>query len=832
MRVADSTTFGSLMFHLQRARARQAETQLQLATLKRITAPSDDPVGFGRIVDYKALLATAAQREKALSLASSQLDETDSALSAATDSVMGRVKELAVSMTNVTNGSAERKAAAEELKGLVGQLLEIANRKIGDRALFTGSTTRGRVNGVTIAAPATGAPVTITGGSNDTVKVKVDGVSSGTITLTAGSYTTGASLAAQVESKINADATLAGTGKAVAVSFDTDHLVITSNASGVSSSVTITGGSARNVLGLNGGTTATGNDPFSLGARASAGARNTGGAIIAPGDVTDQSALTFNDYLIKFTGASAYDLYSANSPVAATANAANRGGGLITKSVVNDTGLVTLDDYEVRVKNVYTVTAGANDGLRFDPGTGPVTATLAAGSYTGAELAAEIKAKMETAEPGAKTYTASFNETTGKFSITNDAGNGTDLSLLYANAASTAKSLMGSSGTDQTAIAAGSTATSDVDTTGAAGVTRQTHVFDQALSTNIFNITSANNTLIINDTAGGAGADTTITLTAGSYTGAQLATELAAKLNASRNVANTTAYIVGYESVTARRLTINNPAGNANSLILKFGDSASTAVQILGSTPVTVTDTVGASATTLNSDAGNSAYASGGAIDFDGLRVAITDGGTAVRNGDVFSVVQNATRRASGQFTSGASIAFDGIRVSIDATGAGAGAPGAGDRFHVLTTHLYNGDATDATVEVGDGVTAPTLVNGRTVFAGASGGTDVFTALQGLATAFLSNNVDGIEAAHAAVSIAANQVQDAQGTIGARSNRLLGVKDGLSQFQADIQTLLSNTEDVDFAKAASDLALQQVTLQAAAQSMSSLLQTSLLNFLR
>ena len=831
MRVSDSTTFGSLMFHLQRARARQAETQLQLATLKRITAPSDDPVGFGRIVDYKALLATAAQREKALSLASSQLDETDSALSAATNSVMGRVKELAVSMTNVINGPAERKAAAEELKGLVGQLLEISNRKIGDRALFTGSTTRGRVNGVTIAAPATGAPVTITGGSNDTVKVKVDGVSSGTITLTAGSYTTGASLAAQVESKINADAILAGAGKAVAVSFDTDHLVITSNASGVSSSVTITGGSARNVLGLNGGTTATGNDPFSLGARANAGARNTGGAIIAPGDVTDQSALTFSDYLIKFTSASAYDLYSVNSPVAATAKAANTGGGVIAKSAVIDTGLVTLDDYEVRVKNVYTVTAGANAGLRFDPGTGPVTTTLAAGSYTGAQLAAQLKTALEAAAAG-KTYTVGFDEASGKFTVTNDAGNGTALSLLYANAASTAKALLGSSGTDQTGITAGSTTAGDIDTTGQAGVTRQSNVVDTTLSTNIFNITSANNTLIVNDTAGGAGADTTITLTAGSYTGAQLATELAAKLNASRNAANTTAYTVGYESVASRRLTINNPAGNANSLILKFGDSASTAAQILGSTPVTVTDTVGASATTLNSDAGNSAYASGGGIDFDGLRVAITDGGSAARNGDVFSIVQNATRRASGQFTSGASIAFDGIRVSIDATGAGAGAPGAGDRFHVLTTHLYNGDATDATVEVGDGVTAPTLVNGRTVFAGASGGTDVFAALQGLATAFLSNNVDGIEAAHAAVSVAANQVQDAQGTVGARTNRLSGVKDGLSQFQADVQTLLSNTEDVDFAKAASDLALQQVTLQAAAQSMSSLLQTSLLNFLR
>jgi flagellar hook-associated protein 3 FlgL len=819
------------MFHLQRARSRQAETQLQIASGKRIATPSDDPIGFGKVVDYKTLLAVTAQREQALSLVSSRLDETDSALRIATDSVMGRAKELAVSMTNLTNGPAERKAAAEELKGLIGQLLEIANRKIGDQALFTGATTRGGVAGATLAAPTTGAPVTITGGVTDTLKVSVDGVASGTVTLTSGSYATGTALAAQIQTQINADATLAAAGKAVTVSFDTDHLVVTSNASGGSSGVTVTGGSARNVLGLNGGTTATGADPFSLGARASASARNTGGAVIAPGEVTDRSALTFGDYLIKFTSASAYDLYGVSSPASTSAKAGNTGGGLITKSVVNDTGLVTLDNYEVRVKTVHTVTTGANDGLRFDPGTGPVTATLAAGSYTGAQLATQVKAALE-AVSGGKTYTVGFNDATGKFSITNDTANGATLSLLYANAASTAKALLGSSGADQTGITAGSTATGDNDTAGQAGVTRQSNVVDTTLSTNIFNITSANNRLIVNDTAGGAGADTTITLTTGSYTGAQLATELAGKLNASRNSSNTTAYAVAYESVTARRLTINNPAGNANSLLLKFGDSASTAAQILGSTPVTVTETVGASATTLNSDAGNTAFVSEGNIDFDGLRVALKDGGAAVRNGDAFAVVQNATLRASGLFTSAAPIVFDGIRVSIDSTGAGAGAPVAGDRFHVVTTHSYSGDASDQAVEVGDGVTAPTLLNGRTVFAGASGGTDVFTALQSLATALLSNNVDGIEAAHGAVADAANQVQDAQGTIGARSNRLAGVKDGLAQFQLDVQTLLSNTEDVDFAKAASDLALQQVTLQAAAQSMASLLQTSLLNFLR
>jgi flagellar hook-associated protein 3 FlgL len=104
--------------------------------------------------------------------------------------------------------------------------------------------------------------------------------------------------------------------------------------------------------------------------------------------------------------------------------------------------------------------------------------------------------------------------------------------------------------------------------------------------------------------------------------------------------------------------------------------------------------------------------------------------------------------------------------------------------------------------------------------------------LQSLTRALLSNNVDGIQIAHASLTSATDQVLEAQGAIGARANRLIGIQDGLGQSKADIETLLSGIEDLDFAKAASDLTIQQLALQAAAQSASRVLQTSLLDFLR
>ncbi len=457
-----------------------------------------------------------------------------------------------------------------------------------------------------------------------------------------------------------------------------------------------------------------------------------GSAVISQGTVSNPNAATLNDYLVKFSSATTFDLYNVSTAVGVLPNTTNTGGVVRSDSGVLDSSRVTLDNYEIRVKNIYTVTTGSNDGIRFDPGTGPVTATLAAGAYTGAELATQVKTALEAVSGGA-TYTVGFNETTGKFSITNDVANGTALSLLYSNAASTSTSLLGSSGRDLSPIAAGGTVISDVDTTGLAGVSKQQAVYNTTLATNIFNITSANNTLIVNDDGGTT--DTTITLATGSYTGAQLATEVASKLNASRNAANTTPYTVAYGSVTAGRLTINNPAGNTNSLVLKFGNAGFTVAQLLGAGSATVTETVGASASTLNNDAGYAAYLSGANIDFDGLRVVLQDGTGSPRNGDVFGVAQARSVVLSNQtYVSGGAIEAEGLRFSLRTGSAG---PVSGDLFSIQTGIQYQGDDGLQTIEVGDGQTVKTNQPGNQTFSGPA--IDLFASVKNLTAALIGN---------------------------------------------------------------------------------------------
>lgn len=134
----------------------------------------------------------------------------------------------------------------------------------------TGSTIRGNYTGTAITAPSAGTPVNIVTGTNDTLAVTVDGVTSGTITLTGAAspgqaYSSGAALALDMQTQINADTTLQAAGRTVSVTYDTttSRFVITSNDTSTSSAVNVTGGSARASLGLTSGTSTAATGTFS-----------------------------------------------------------------------------------------------------------------------------------------------------------------------------------------------------------------------------------------------------------------------------------------------------------------------------------------------------------------------------------------------------------------------------------------------------------------------------------------------------------------------------------------------------------------------------------------
>jgi len=93
------------------------------------------------------------------------------------------------------------------------------------------------------------AGLTISAGSNDTLQVTVNNILT-TVTLSAATYTA-TTLAAEVQSKINGASALKEAGLAVAVTQNAGIFSLTSNSYGASSTVSVAGNGALNLLGSN-----------------------------------------------------------------------------------------------------------------------------------------------------------------------------------------------------------------------------------------------------------------------------------------------------------------------------------------------------------------------------------------------------------------------------------------------------------------------------------------------------------------------------------------------------------------------------------------------------
>ncbi|RRQ20930.1 flagellar filament capping protein FliD [Thiohalobacter thiocyanaticus] len=123
----------------------------------------------------------------------------------------------------------------------VGYLGASEDTRPGDYAVdITQLATRGQLSG------AQAANLTITAGSNDTLNMKVDGISA-SITLAAGTYTA-AELAAQIQSRLNGSQDFQDNDVAVQVSESGGVLSLTSERYGSASRVEVTGGNAATGL--------------------------------------------------------------------------------------------------------------------------------------------------------------------------------------------------------------------------------------------------------------------------------------------------------------------------------------------------------------------------------------------------------------------------------------------------------------------------------------------------------------------------------------------------------------------------------------------------------
>jgi len=135
-----STTWFNLnaTLQMQNQQGQLAKTQEQVASGKRITRPSDDPIGSVRALELGRALQKTDQYDRNANIAQNRLQTQESTLDEV-GNILQRVRELTVQGANGSQGDDSRKFIANELRELREAMVDLANTKdSSDNFIFAG----------------------------------------------------------------------------------------------------------------------------------------------------------------------------------------------------------------------------------------------------------------------------------------------------------------------------------------------------------------------------------------------------------------------------------------------------------------------------------------------------------------------------------------------------------------------------------------------------------------------------------------------------------------------------------------------------------------------
>ncbi|MEK8131736.1 flagellar hook-associated protein FlgL [Paenibacillus filicis] len=140
MRVTQGMLNNQLLRNVNTNLTRMQGNQEQLTTGRRINRPSDDPVGMAFSLRYRSEQSATDQYKSNLDSAISALDYTDSMMGQA-NTVIQRVRELAVSGANGTNPQQALDSIRSEVDQLYTQMVSIGNSQFNGKYIFNGQMT-------------------------------------------------------------------------------------------------------------------------------------------------------------------------------------------------------------------------------------------------------------------------------------------------------------------------------------------------------------------------------------------------------------------------------------------------------------------------------------------------------------------------------------------------------------------------------------------------------------------------------------------------------------------------------------------------------------------
>lgn len=137
MRITQNMMSNIFTSNLRKQTEAMLQRQEQIATQKRINRPSDDPSGMGRVLAGRSTLATIGQYTDNIKQGKTRLEFNEETLKLVDDLVQ-RARRTAEEKSGDSVTAEERALAAESVKEIYDQVLQLANSKLNGRYIFSG----------------------------------------------------------------------------------------------------------------------------------------------------------------------------------------------------------------------------------------------------------------------------------------------------------------------------------------------------------------------------------------------------------------------------------------------------------------------------------------------------------------------------------------------------------------------------------------------------------------------------------------------------------------------------------------------------------------------
>jgi len=140
MRVTPKITINNFIRNIHQQAGDILKAQQQIASQKRINKISDDPIGMGHVLAYRAKIATIEQYKENIDQGISQLEFNELNLDLASNLVK-TAQQVAENYSGLDVTPAEKQLAAHQVKDLYEQLEALANSKFNNNYVFAGHAT-------------------------------------------------------------------------------------------------------------------------------------------------------------------------------------------------------------------------------------------------------------------------------------------------------------------------------------------------------------------------------------------------------------------------------------------------------------------------------------------------------------------------------------------------------------------------------------------------------------------------------------------------------------------------------------------------------------------